>query len=303
MTTQPGQAPAVSIDPEEMEESTGAPIDQNLLIKAAKFIVFDYQGKGAPSVGAMLTYVQDEGTETTQFYSVASVESRRFAPATDGKTLIPTGSTGKISKSCNFHILMREMANAGFPRDRLTGDVSVLNGLYAYYVGVPEPTRSGLQRTAEQAAVRRVIVAPARIHNLPWEPKVAAPAVDVGTPATATSAVAPPTPVPDPNLAAAVEFVGRVVADGPKTRGQIAAALFTVDSMASIAERVAPEIGPGRPNAGATRDTLEAIQVIDATHMSHVDVTTGMDVPRNPVPGAIEAFLRRNVADGAVVVE
>ena len=83
----------------------------------------------------------------------------------------------------------------------------------------------------------------------------------------------------------------------------VAAALFTVDSMASIAERVAPEIGPGRPNAGATRDTLEAIQVIDATHMSHVDVTTGMDVPRNPVPGAIEAFLRRNVADGAVVVE
>ena len=224
MTTQPPQA-AVSIDPEEMEESTGAPIDQNLLVKDARFVAFDYQGKGAPSVGAMLTYVQDTGAETTQFYSVASVESRRFAPSTDGKTLIQTGSAGKISKSCNFHILMREMANAGFPRDRLTGDVSVLIGLYAYYVGVPEPTRSGLQRTAEQAAVKRVIVAPAKIHNLPWEPKVEAPAMDVGVPAIAPAPTAPP--AEDPNLAAAVEFVGRVVADGPKTRGQIAASLFT----------------------------------------------------------------------------
>ncbi len=83
----------------------------------------------------------------------------------------------------------------------------------------------------------------------------------------------------------------------------IAADLFPVDSMASIRDRVAPRVGEGRPSAGASREEVGGLEVVDATHLSHIDVTTAREHPGNPVPGAIEAFVRRNVADGAVEVE
>lgn len=81
----------------------------------------------------------------------------------------------------------------------------------------------------------------------------------------------------------------------------IAAALVPPDRFEAARARAAP-IGPGRPNAGATRDMDVAFRVVDATSMTHIDPLTGADVAANPVPGAVLEFVLANAASGRVSV-
>jgi hypothetical protein len=163
----------VSIRPSEMVEGGGAPVDQNLTVKAAKFAFWDYNGTAPQTTAAKLDFTTDEGVEYTQYYSVG--DTSKFVPSQDGKSLVAVGSSPGIRKSSNFAILMDNMVNSGFPENKLGNDVSVLDGLYAYWIGVPEPKRSGLQRTEEQKkkAENRVILVPQQVHSLPWEKKSA----------------------------------------------------------------------------------------------------------------------------------
>jgi len=163
----------VSIRPSEMTEGGAVPVDQNLRVKEARFVLFDYQGKAKTTTAAMLVLVSDDGVEYIQHYSAA--DPTRFIPSQDGKQLIAVGSASSISKSSNFHMLMSNLVSAGFPENKLGSDISALEGLYAYWIGVPEPSRPGLQRTAEQESRQKVVLCPSQIHNLPWEKKAAKP--------------------------------------------------------------------------------------------------------------------------------
>lgn len=65
----------------------------------------------------------------------------------------------------------------------------------------------------------------------------------------------------------------------------------------AIRDRVAPSVGAGRPAAGLPRSDPRAFQVVDATHMAHIDpVTADDESAANPVPGAIEAFVAEHAA-------
>lgn len=82
----------------------------------------------------------------------------------------------------------------------------------------------------------------------------------------------------------------------------IAAGLRSVDSYAASRARGAP-IGAGRRHEGALRTSDEAYRVIDATSMTHIDPLSAADTDRNPVPGAVLAFVSENVLDGTVTPE
>jgi len=221
----------VSIRPSDMVDSGGAPVDRNLLVRDAKFVIFQYtkkdgspalkpDGTPAKTIAAEITLLDDEGNENVQHYSVGDPE--RFVPSGDGKTLVSVSGAESISKSCNFHILMNGLVNAGFPENRLDDDISSLKGLYAYWIGVPEPKRPGLARTAEQDARTRVIPVPSQIHKLPWEKAKAGMKVPVAG-ATRARVVAS-----ENVLARTVEFVGLVVDEsGMATRQELAARIFT----------------------------------------------------------------------------
>ena len=72
---------------------------------------------------------------------------------------------------------------------------------------------------------------------------------------------------------------------------------------AVVRDRIAPEVGVGRPQAGVLRSDASSFAVVDATDMAHLDpVLADDDAPGNPVPGAIEDFVRANVVDGTVAV-
>src|SRR3990170_8564334 len=97
----------VSIRPSNFVEGGAVPVDKNLLWKECRFNLFDYTRKSgevvATTVAAKITYVDDDGTEYDQQYSVGDPE--RFMPSKDGKTLIATVEGSSLSKSSNFYIL------------------------------------------------------------------------------------------------------------------------------------------------------------------------------------------------------
>ena len=206
----------VSIRPSEMVEGGAVPVDQNLTVKEARFVLFDYQGKAPKTTAVRLTLVSDKGMENEQHDSAS--DPARFIPSEDGKSIIPVGTAVAINKSSNFHVLMDALVNAGFPENKLGSDISVLDGLYAYWIGIPEPTRSGLVRTAEQMARGpKILSVPSKINSLPWEKKAAAP----------EAAKAPEAAGDDVTAKAAMDFIGKVVAEaGSVTRQDLAVRVF-----------------------------------------------------------------------------
>ena len=166
----------VSIRPSDFVEGGAVPVDRNLLWKECRFALFDYTKKSgevvATTCAARITCVDDDGNEYVQHYSASDPE--RFVPSSDGKTLEPVGAAAALSQSSNFYILLNALVSAGFPEDKLEEDISTLDGLYAYHIGIPEPKRSGLMRQApaEGTTVReKVISVPSQILQLPWEAK------------------------------------------------------------------------------------------------------------------------------------
>lgn len=171
----------LGLKPSEFVEGGIVPQDKNLTIKEARFNLFDYVNKAgevvATTVALRVKTVDDDGGEYEQQYSVGapkdfspSVDNEN--PARDGKYIISiTGKEG-LGKSSNFYILMNNLVNAGFPENKLGDDISVLDGLYAYWIAIPEPKRLGLNRpTPAEGARERVLSVPSQIHRLPWEKK------------------------------------------------------------------------------------------------------------------------------------
>lgn len=82
----------------------------------------------------------------------------------------------------------------------------------------------------------------------------------------------------------------------------IAAGFVAPASFERVRSRIAPVIGDGRTHAGLDRTDERAFRVLDASHLTHIDPLTGADVPANPVPAALEAFVLEHAAPGGVVV-
>lgn len=82
----------------------------------------------------------------------------------------------------------------------------------------------------------------------------------------------------------------------------IAADLISAADYAVLPDRIAPTIGAGRPNAGATRDTAAALDIISLVGATHVDPLTGAAWGTNTVPANILDFAVANVAAGTTTI-
>ena len=77
----------------------------------------------------------------------------------------------------------------------------------------------------------------------------------------------------------------------------------SVERCNSIVDRVAPTVGEGRPQQGATRTMDEGFKVIDVTFMVHLDPILSDDsVPTNPVPQALLEFIQMHTMAGRIPV-
>jgi len=219
----------VSIRPSDFVEGGAVPVDKNLTWKECRFNLFDYTRKSgeivATTVAARITYVDDDGGEYVQQYSATDKERFQPNPADGGKTLIAVGTAQALSKSSNFYILLNALINAGFPENRIpeNGDISVLDGLYTFNIGLPEPKRSGLTRVVAEGETprERVISVPSQILRLPWEKK--------GAKGKTTAKAAKPAEEEeegDDVTALALAFVAKHLVDGETTRQKLAVAVF-----------------------------------------------------------------------------
>jgi hypothetical protein len=156
-------------------------------------------------------------------YSIGNMDT--WQPSEDGKTVtnLKNAEAG-FSKSSNMYILMKELVNAGFPENRLPddGDITKLEGLYAFHVGIPEPKRSGLTAAEPRPDGReRVLSVPSKVIRLPGEKAKAGATAKAGKATPATEAA------PSEELVAKVmDFLGKQVGDDGIDRKALAMAAF-----------------------------------------------------------------------------
>ena len=185
---QPGQVVSFFVD--DLAEGGGPPVQMNLRIQNAIFTDFNYGGRSPMVTALKLDLVTDTGTVLQQHYACG--DPSRIGHTPDGKRL-----TAQPTKNSNFGILMTALSNAGFPAHLLQGgDITVLNGLYAYWDG-QTVNRAGLPGRDGQASSASVVAVPTMIHQLPGQQPQApgAPAAP-GTGAPAAPPMAPGAPAP-----------------------------------------------------------------------------------------------------------
>ena len=154
----------MDLNPESFVEGGGPPVQQNLTIKEARFCHFDYDGKVAQKTVALrLILDTDDGTTHIQHYSVG--DTQRWSPSQDGRAVQAIGAAKAGNKNSNFGILMTALVNAGFPKQMLGRDIGALDGVYAYWDGMPAPKRPGLTGQRENA----IVLVPTKILRLPGQ--------------------------------------------------------------------------------------------------------------------------------------
>jgi len=193
-----------SFDPETFAEGGGVPSQKNLKITKVTCDYYDYNGKAPKTFAAGLTLVEDDGTEYNQWYSIGNPTA--WMPSEDKKRAIPVVAGTLVSKSCNLSILITAVVNAGFPRELLGPDLSVLEGLYAYWDAIPGLDRSNMPNRVEgEERKPNPVLVPTKILALPGQQ----PQVQIATatpPPMATTMPAPqPAPAPSPSPTPPVE--------------------------------------------------------------------------------------------------
>jgi hypothetical protein len=192
-----------------MVEGGAVPIERNLLWDNCRFKLYDYKNKAgeivATTVAAVIKYIDDDKGEYEQAYSVG--DPARFQIVNDGKNL----KGPPINRSCNYYHLMTNLLSAGFPDNKLSNDISALDGLYTYNIGMAEPKRAGLEKapSADGTAARvKMLSIPSKVLRLPWEKKGAKAS------AAAKTSKAPVAEDTGDVVAAAIDFVKEAIPEG-----------------------------------------------------------------------------------------
>ncbi len=140
----------VSIRPSEFGHGGGLIDDVDALIKSARWVVYDFNGKAPDTVCACVTYeVEAEGgkEEHPDYYSIGKESSKAFIPGKDGKTLKKIGQKETLSDGCKFFQFISSVINAGYPEEKIDGsDLSFMDGLFVHVKREAQPERKGIQR-------------------------------------------------------------------------------------------------------------------------------------------------------------
>lgn len=164
---------AISFKPSLFAHGGGLLDDVDVTIKDVKFVEWDYNGSIPEAVLAFgVTYVDDEGAETDQYYSAGNLKD--FAPSKDGKTVVPTGTKTALNDGSNFFSFIKSLVENGFPEDKLDDDMSVITGTYCHVKRAAQQKRTGIAATNKSGREATVLLVE-KVLSLPWEKKTAKP--------------------------------------------------------------------------------------------------------------------------------
>lgn len=165
-------ANAISLNPETFNEGGAGLIDDvDLVVKSARFGMFEY-GKTGKRPALLFTFTTDEGESLEEPYSVGKKED--WMPSDDGKQLLAVGASTSLHVSSKAGMFFKSLVEIGFPGEKLGDDISILDGLKAHFIRVPDPERKGLTKSKEQLEKEAkygppTTLLPSAIVSLPWE--------------------------------------------------------------------------------------------------------------------------------------
>lgn len=163
---------AISFNPENFNEGGAGLIDDvDLIVKQARFGQFDY-GPTGKRPALIFAFVTDEGESMEEPYSVGKATD--WMPSDDGKQLLAIGQANGLHVSSKAGMFLKALVEIGFPGEKLGDDISILDGLKAHFIRVPDPERKGLQKTEKQLEREKkygppTTLLPSAIVSLPWE--------------------------------------------------------------------------------------------------------------------------------------
>ena len=180
----------VSLALSDFSEGGGIFPEGRYRMDEVRFVYFDYDRKGPNTLSMRLkaTPLGVEGAQqATQQYSLGKQAAIAYAPSADGcrLTLVPdSGVNGGLKKGSNFHEFLTAIINAGFPETKWEGDVSVFDGVEAFFTHkamkeYDDSGRGGLTGEAkpkEERKFPKTLPVPSRDVVMPGEKSAAAPA-------------------------------------------------------------------------------------------------------------------------------
>lgn len=128
--------------------------DVDVLVKRARFVAWDYEGKQDNPVLAIhmtLNQVVDD-TDVEQYWSCGDMQY--FVPSEDpknpdlnGVTCVQVGEKTALNSGTNGALLLNSLVQVGFPEDQFdSGDLRVLEGIKIHVNRVPQPKRSNMAK-------------------------------------------------------------------------------------------------------------------------------------------------------------
>lgn len=220
----------------------GLPDDIDVIFTKLRYVDdFDYNGAiSSPILAVKLDYVDRDGAEGTQHYSAGDL--KRLIPSGDGKRAIPVAGkdSSVIIQTSNLAQLVMSLVNSGYPKDKLTDDVSQFEGMGVHVRRVAQSKKAGLKQ--EEGKKEQQVLVVSEILWMPGEtpkfkpgsggkhPKNVGAGIPAGTtvPGTATTAS---TEAPDAALdekTAGYIMQLLTTSGGKVARNQIPATLFSV---------------------------------------------------------------------------
>ena len=161
--------------PSSMGEGGGLLDDVDVTFKECRVCTWDYNGTVPAPVPAIRVAMQlsDGGETAEQYWSAGS--GKDWMPSDDGKKLVAIGKATALVRSSNAGILMESIINSGYPEDKISDDISALEGMEVHMMRVPAPKRGGLAKStrADGREFEATVLTVSKIHKLPWEKKAA----------------------------------------------------------------------------------------------------------------------------------
>jgi len=175
---------AVSFNPDDLVQA-GLADDFDGEITEVRYVPWDYDGHLDHHIlAARVTIVPDEDSgfdEFTQHYSAGDLQF--FLPSVDGENpvdleaddeddmagrfVVPVGRRESLANSSNWAAFVIAAVEAGFPKDQISSDSGVFEGVKGHFNRVPQQKRSGIQVGDDGDSRRREILVLTEVEEAP----------------------------------------------------------------------------------------------------------------------------------------
>ena len=163
----------ISLNPDDAE-SVGLIDNIYATVTKAETATFDYNGstEPVPVIHFALKPDDPDRKEENVYWSAGSLD--RMRPTEDGKAFRQSkGSSARgLSDTCNANVLMKSLANNGFPKAKLQTDITICEGMHALWNRVPQKERAFKNEPTVENGRAKTTLVPTIIDRLPWESQV-----------------------------------------------------------------------------------------------------------------------------------